>query len=200
MLEVLLAAFKDVSSVFGLILALSVGAGSAAMWLQQGALKEPGHDRDRLLRSLRLGGDLRRHYVFWVTRALNWIDRFLGDAGKAAQSLRVPFIRNRRRAPYWTGWSFDKCALLAVVYPFMGMFATWVWAGEAGEVGETLGLTKASPWVRIVALVMVLWMIFALARSRRATGWRSVLWLLAAVGAYAAVGAVAGAVAVVGAS
>ena len=179
MLEVLVVAFKEVSWVLGLILALAVGAASAAMWLQQGALKESGHDRDRLLRSLRLGGDLRRHYVFWVTRALNRLDRFLGDAGKAAQSLRVPFIRNRRPAPYWTGWSFDTCALLAVMYPIWGMVAIWACAGEAGEIGETLSLAAHAPLqVRVVVGVMVAVALFAFSQFVRSSGWRLVFWFL----------------------
>jgi len=64
MLDVLYAAFNEGgSSVLGLIIVVSSGIAGAAMWLQEGALKEEGRDRDRLIRSPRLGGDLRRHYV-----------------------------------------------------------------------------------------------------------------------------------------
>src|SRR5664279_2848103 len=86
--------------VLVVIVAASLIVAGWAMWLQEGALEEPGRDRDRLIRSLRLGGSWRRHYVFWVTRALNRVDRFLGDADKAAWSLASP-VGNHRQAPYW---------------------------------------------------------------------------------------------------
>ena len=144
--DILLDRIKELSPTLALIVVIALGAAGIAMWFQEGALKEPGHDRDRLVRSLRLGGDLRRHYVFWVSRALNRVDRFLGDDGKAEWSLRVRLIDNHRPAPYWTGWSFDKCALLAVVYPLAAMFCTWAWAGEAGD--------RRRPWVRCGHVVL----------------------------------------------
>ena len=167
--------------VAGLILALAVVLGGATMWLQGGALKAPGPDRDRLLRSLEVGGDLRRLYVFWLTRVLNRVDRLLGDADKAAFSLPSPF-GNREPAPYWTGWSFDVCALLAVVYPLLGVFAGWVWTGDAGAVGRGLGMSAAAPpTLRGTAALVLVAVAFALRQHVRSDGWRATLWFVAAV-------------------
>ena len=186
--DILLDRIKELSPTLALIVVIALGAAGIAMWFQEGALKEPGHDRDRLVRSLRLGGDLRRHYVFWVSRALNRVDRFLGDDGKAEWSLRVRLIDNHRPAPYWTGWSFDKCALLAVVYPLAAMFCTWAWAGEAGEFGDALGFAVAtSSWRRAIVLVFVVGCGIAITDYVRSSGWRSYLAFAFAVALVAAV-------------
>ncbi len=183
--------------VWGLILALAAGLGGAAVWLQGGALQAPGPDRDRLLRSLEIGGDLRRLYVFWLTRGLNRVDRFLGDAGKAAFSLPSPF-GNRERAPYWTGWSFETCALITLAYPLLGVFAAWVWTGDAGLAGRGLGLSAATPPSGRLAVVAGLTVaglaIRQGARNHRrfGDGWRATSWfaVAAAIGATNAVAGV----------
>jgi hypothetical protein len=171
---------QDVSAILGLILAVSSVIAGLAMWLQEGALKEEGPDRDRLIRSLRLGGDLRRHYVFWVTRALNRVDRFLGDADKADCSLPSPF-GNRQAKPYWTGWSFDVCALIALVYPIMSMIATWLWTADGGELGAVLGLpTGAALRDRVISAVLIVWIVFAVWKLVRSDGWQRAVWFVAA--------------------
>ena len=99
--------------------------------------------RLRLRTALAAGGHLRRSYVQLLTPALDRLDRFLGDADKAAYSLPSPF-GNREPQSYWTGWSFDRCALLAVVYPLLSLFAVWGWTGESGPIAEFLGMERGT--------------------------------------------------------
>lgn len=211
MFSPLFALLKEVlpSSIIGLIVMVSIIIAGAAMWLQEGALKEEGRDRDRLIRSLRLGGDWRRHYVYWITRALNRVDRFLGDADKADCSLPSPF-GNRRAEPYWTGWSFGVCALIALGYPIMSMIATWIWAGDGGELAVVLGLPAgAAPRDRAIVAALIVWVGFVVWKSARNHLWRSAFWLAAGFVAAVSVsvsvsasgsGAVFGAIALCGAS
>ena len=104
-----------------------------------GALKEPGPDRDDLIQALCLGGHLRLLYIHWITKALNRADRILRDHDKAALSLRLPFGRWPER-PYWTGWSFDVSALIAVVYPVL-------WRKrKTGTIEHPSGMSTLSAW------------------------------------------------------
>ncbi len=198
MLDVAVGLTKELSSIFALIVVLSCGAGLLVIKRWDGALKDAGTDRDRLLRSLRLGGNPRRYYVFLIGKALNRADRLLRDADKADLSLPSPF-GNRKPAPYWTGWSFDVCALIAVAYPLTSLFLTWVLTGEAGELGNRLGLREGhvAGWRWTVVAAMG-WMVFALWRAKRTSGWRAMVWLIGAGAGSCAVaigGAIAGVVA-----
>ena len=175
-------------SALVLILLAAVLMYVTAMKHWEGALKEPGPDRYELVRALRLGGHPRLLYIHWIAKALNRADRILGDADKAGLSLRLPFGR-WPRYPYWTGWSFDVCALIGVVYPVGGLFLTWLATGDAGEIGGILRLQQgADGWQRLLAGVAVVWGIFATIKSMRADGWRSMLWLVSLAGVVAGVG------------
>src|SRR3954454_8899602 len=57
--------------------------------------------RERLRTALQAGGHWRRLYIQLLTPALDWLDRFLGDADTAEFSLPSPF-RNREARPCWT--------------------------------------------------------------------------------------------------
>ena len=179
-MDSLVAAAGEIFGPFwGLILALAAGLGGLAMWLQGAAVRQPGPDRERLLQSLQVGGDLRQLYVFWLTRALNRVDRFLGDADKAACSLPSPF-GNRVRWPYWTGWSFDVCALIAVVYPILGVLAAWVWTDDVGRIGRALGLSATTPAAWRLLIVTGLAIAVFVTRRREpivVREWPTALWL-----------------------
>ena len=116
MQEFLTTLIKDEISVpLALCIAVAIIATKWVGGRWKTALKEPGGDRDELINTLKLGGDLRLHYVRLVSAALNRVDRFLGDADKAAQSIPSPF-GNRYPARYWTGFSFDVCALTHLIH------------------------------------------------------------------------------------
>jgi hypothetical protein len=156
--------------------------------------------RERLRTALHAGGHWRRLYIQLLTPALDRLDRFLGDADKASFSLRSPF-GNREAHPYWTCWSFDRCALLALVYPLLSLFVVWVWTGESGPIAEWLKMKHGAPWwSRLVAAISVALLIFAFRRAFRASGWRGLGWFAFAIfvtGAGVVTGAGAGAVAVI---
>lgn len=114
----------------------------------------------------------------------------MGDAGRADQSLPSPF-GNRHRYPYWTGRSFDRCTLLALVYPLLSLFAVWVWTGEDGELVRFLGLMPESDgWHRGPVMAALSFEFFSFWRGLRAEGWRQIGWLaVGGAGAFAVAGA-----------
>jgi hypothetical protein len=172
-----------------LLVSVAFGFLEAKHW--RGALQEPGHDRERLRSFLKEGGNLRLGYINLITRALDWLDRFLGDHDKAELSLRLPFGHWPTR-PYWTGWSFDKCMLLAMVYPALTMFITWAATGDVGELGSNLGLHAIPRYLGAAALALVLWiMIGAWLANHRESPW-SLVWLASVAAASAGAGAIAG--------
>jgi hypothetical protein len=164
-------------TLLGPILIGAALAGWAAHHFAAADLEDPA-GRQRVRVALEAGGRWRRLYVFLLTRGLNRLDRFLGDADKAAFSLPSPF-RNREAWPYWTGWSFDRCALLALIYPLASLFAVWVWTGQAGAIGNLIGFYAAIPsWSRAAVAVAIGVIAFAFQRAFR--GRQRVLWLTAA--------------------
>ena len=176
----------------GLIATIALAAGGIAYAFAAAELKNAA-GRQRLREALQAGGHWRRLYVQLLTPALDRLDRFLGDAGKAAFSLPSPFS-NRDPHPYWTGWSFDRCALLALIYPLLSLFAVWVWTGESGPIAEFLGMKQGTVWwSRFLAAALTVFIAFAYWRAVRNTGWSSPLWAGAAAVGAAFAGAGAGA-------
>ena len=148
----------------GSIFFLAILISGASAWLLEGALKEPGHDRDQLLRNLERGGSFKALYVAGLTHALDKLDGWIGDAEGS-------------RWRYWSGLAFDRCALLAVVYPLLGIFLTWIWVGEPGVLGDALGLSAGVPaWARLITAAAVLFFGFQMTGSGARFGWRQLLW------------------------
>lgn len=126
-------------------------------------------------------------YARMVERALDWTDSFFGDAGKAAQSWWPRAFGLREAAPLWTAASYDKCLLIALVYPIACIYAVWAFSGQAGDAGAALGLIEgagAAHIGRITNIVVMIgsWIVFA-----RAKGWKRFAGfsLAAVLGAFA---------------
>jgi hypothetical protein len=87
---------------------------------------------DALRNGLAEGNLAARLYAGWLTRFLDWIDRFFGDAGKADQTLFPHAFGLRTPAPLWTAPAFDRCLLLALLYPIATIFVIWAVTGHVG--------------------------------------------------------------------
>jgi hypothetical protein len=125
---------------------------------------------------LQTGGHWRRLYVQLLTLALVRLDQFLDAFDKAIFLLPSPF-GNREARPYWTEWSLDRCALLALVYPLLSLFVVWLRTGESSPIAEWLGMQyAASYWSRCVSATPVVLIILAFWQAQRTTSWRCLLW------------------------
>jgi hypothetical protein len=167
--------------------------------LAQGAQPEGSIERqdyDKLRASLTGGNLAARLYAKWLTAFLDWIERFFGDAGMADRTLFPRAFGLKTPAPLWTAPAFDRCLLLALLYPFATIFVIWAISGHVGPAESALGLRpEVRGWSRVLLAAAIGFSSFAFWRGARARGWKSRFWIAAAfagAGAFAFAGAVAG--------
>jgi len=113
---------------------------------------------------------------------LAWIDRFFDS--DQVPSHRVLFLNEP--AHVWTVTAYDRCLLLALIYPIIAIFFCWTIAGHVGPAESALGLKEAHGWLRAgttgsLVLIGVTFFKFA-----RAEGLPKFFWGVTALCAYAA--------------
>jgi hypothetical protein len=116
--------------------------------LAQGSKPEGSIERrdyDRLRASLKEGNLAARLYARWLTKFLDWIERFFGDAGMADRTLFPHAFGLKTPAPQWTAPAFDRCLLLALNYPIATIFLIWAISGHVGPAEAALGLQPDLP-------------------------------------------------------
>jgi len=158
------------------------------------------HERaayDTLRGSLAEGGLAARTYARRLSAALDAVDRFFGDAGMADRTLWPRAFGLRTPAPLWTAPAFDRCLLLALLYPIATIFVMWAVSGHVGPAEHALGLSPDLPgWRRASASAGLAFASFAFWRGARAPGLLAMLEWYAVAGVGAVAAAVAGAAAV----
>jgi hypothetical protein len=128
---------------------------------QEGSLERKDYDA---LRASLTGGNLAaRLYAGGLTRFLDAVDRFFGDAGMAGRSAFPHAFGLRTPAPLWTPRAFDRCLFLALVYPIATIFIIWAVSGHAGPAEVVLGLKPNVPgWSRGFAAAVAAFVGFAI--------------------------------------
>ncbi len=115
-----------------------------------------------------------RIYAEWLSRFLDWIERFFGDQGSAGQrafGLRKPVSLR-------TGSAFDICLLLAFIYPLGIIFITWMVSGAVGPAEAALHFQPESPvWRRTLAATGVALCVFIVSRPARRYRWGAVVFV-----------------------
>jgi hypothetical protein len=156
----------------------------------EGSLERQDYDK---LRASLVGGNLAaRQYAKWHTAFLDWIERFFGDSGMVDRTLFPHAFGLRQPAPLWTARAFDRCLLLAFIYPIATIFLIWGIAGHFGPAEAALGLQPdRHSWWRTFAVVLAVFGGFSIWRAARMVGWKSVAWS-GVVGASAGTGMVIG--------
>jgi hypothetical protein len=130
---------------------------------------------DALRNSLSEGNLAARLYAERLTRFLHWVDRFFGDADISDRTLYAHAFGLRTLAPLWTAPAFERCLLLAFLYPILTIFLIWVISGDIGPAGFALRLPSDLPtWERTLGLVGFVFMASMLARE----GWFSGMCLI----------------------
>jgi hypothetical protein len=124
--------------------------------LAQGAQPEGSEERkdyDKLRASLAGDNLAARLYAKWLTSFLDWVERFFGDAGTADRTLFPRAFGLKTPAPLWTAPAFDRCLLLALIYPIATIFLIWTISGHVGPAEAALGLPHDLPgWRRGLAV------------------------------------------------
>jgi MFS family permease len=112
---------------------------------------------DALRLSLIQGGLPARIYSERLRAVLDAVDRFVGDAGKAEGTLWPQAFGLKRRVPLWTPQAFDRCLLLALLYPVVTIVVMWVASRHVGPAEDALHLrTGMRGWQRGGILVPML--------------------------------------------
>lgn len=156
---------------------------------------------DALRASLAEGNMAARFYAEWLARFLDWVDRFFGDAAIADRTLFPHAFGLTTPASLWTAPAFDRCLLLAFIYPIVTIFVIWAISGQIGPAEAALGLRPdLSGWERALAGVAIGVAVFAMWRAIEERGLRRVAWglpgyLLACAAGFSVAGAIGGALA-----
>jgi hypothetical protein len=107
-------------------------------------------------------------------------------------------------APLWTAPAFDRCLLLALIYPVVTIFVIWAISGHFGPAESALGLrADVSGWQKAVSVGSLGFAVVGTWRSFLTRGRRRLIWLFSGVAGVvassaAATGAITGAVDVAG--
>jgi hypothetical protein len=155
---------------------------------------------DRLRHNVSTGGLAAETYARRLTAALDAVDRFFGDAGIADRTLFPRAFGLRRPAPLWTAPAFDRCLLLALVYPIATVFIVWVVSGHVGPAEHALLLGEDVPsWRRAGALVAITAAVCGGWLAARPTSWSRFQWIIGTIvvggaGSFAGAGAFEGTV------
>jgi ABC-type sugar transport system permease subunit len=122
-------------------------------------------------------------YNRWLRIALEKVDAFFGDAGRKDSSWIARALHLETDGPRWTAPAFDRCLLLALIYPIVTVFAVWAFSGHMGLAERALVLPPDDPasrhpdlW-RGLSFLSAAFCGYAWYRSGRAHGPKStVLW------------------------
>jgi hypothetical protein len=123
---------------------------------------------DALRESPAEGNIAARLYAERLTRFLDWVERFFGDAGMADRTLFPHAFGLRNPAPLWTAPALDRCLLLALFYPILTIFVIWAVTGHVGPAEASLRLNPNLPaWQRAGAAMALGCSLFISRRSRQ---------------------------------
>jgi hypothetical protein len=108
---------------------------------------------ERLRTNLTEGNLATRLYIRWLSATLSAVARFFGDAEKAKETLFPHAFGLRGPAvPLWTATAFDRCMLIALIYPVVTIFLFWIASGHVGPAEAALGMDpRTEPWRRDIA-------------------------------------------------
>ena len=83
----------------------------------------------------------------------------------------------RTPTPLWTAPAFDRCLLLALLYPAAMILIMWTVSGHVGPAEHTLLLRSGVPgWERAGMPIGIAAAWYCLRRYQRSTGWATLMW------------------------
>lgn len=159
---------------------------------KEGKLSPERAGYDKLRCSLADETAIARIYAKRLTAFLDWAERFFGDEGRESRGPFHHFLQLQRPSPLWTAAAFDRCLLLALLYPILTIFLIWGISGHVGPAEKALGLPEGvDGWQRHVAVLLLPFAIaFGYWRSthrtkRKPSVWRGVAFAGASGGVFA---------------
>jgi hypothetical protein len=147
---------------------------------------ERREEYNSLRQQLSEGGTPANVYNRWLALILDKVDIFFGDSGRNDKSLIARILHLETNGPRWTAPAFDRCLLLAVIYPVITIFAVWSFSGHAGLAEQALFLQKDDPFDyyaglhRLLTAAQMLLAAYATYRALPVTSYKSLLWFILA--------------------
>lgn len=133
---------------------------------------------DQLRDGLTAESGIGARYSLLVNETLARVDRFFGDAGRADRSLFPRFLGLRAPAPLWTAWSYDRCLLIALVYPLAVILFVWAVSGHVGPAEAALELKAGgSGWRRGLVFGGGVAMLVGVFHVLGNQPWRAFMWI-----------------------
>jgi hypothetical protein len=153
-----------------------------------GSAEPSGSEKYKTYRALRTGietgGRATEVYASQLVAFLTWIDAFFGDSKRAEDAVRpvepAKWLRKlgfQRVYPMWTVPSYDRCLLLALIYPLAVIFISWVISGEVSKAEQALRLPPTDFLYRVLAGCGVLTLSFSLYKAVKASGRPAWVWV-----------------------
>jgi hypothetical protein len=172
----LATALTTILAVFGGISALTF---SMMYQRYRGVLASGGAPRgsparatyDTLRESLSGENLVARIYVQRLRAFLDGMERFFGDVGMADRTLFPKFFGLKTSAPLWTAPAFERCLLLALIYPIVTIVLIWTISGHIGPAEAALHLPPGTSGLRRAAgMALICFSAFAWRRCYRVEG------------------------------
>jgi hypothetical protein len=145
-LRLFLVAIGILAVFFGRRYYLILGGGGERSGSERRAQFDDLHHR------LADGGTPAIVYNRWLKFALGKVDYFFSDAGRNDKSWIARLLYLETHGPRWTAPAFDRCLLLALVYPCIAIFVTWALSGHVGVAERALLLEPDDPTAHYPAL------------------------------------------------
>ena len=162
-LSIGIASFLILFGIIGSVTAAAAGTilgGATAYYLRifnsyglESATPEQRQKFDSFKAQLEAGGRVSVIYERTLTRALNAVDRFFGDADPAVKTLWPGAFGFTGQAPFWTAPSYDRCLLIALIYPLVMIYAVWGYSGHVGPGEAALDLREAAEGLRRLLVI-----------------------------------------------
>ncbi len=173
--------WNDWRSIMPTTLAAAFAIASVRYWIVLGYGASPPRSAERArynrLRSgLREGGEVGQRYEQMLRAALDWVDRRCGDKDQSGPEWAAWLVGLKRSGPLWTARSYDRCLLLALLYPVAMIYLFWGGSGHVGPAEAALGLSATSTllwrFVFLICLALTGFAWFRAARGASELGWR----------------------------
>jgi len=109
-------------------------------------------------------------YLRLLNNVLTAITHFFDDTpyppspGRSSTTLSHPFTHNP-----WTARSYDRCLLLAFLYPLFGVLCFWIVYGDEGKIGTWIILPETEWYWRLLIASLIAFIIiisWTIKRSR----------------------------------
>lgn len=132
---------------------------------------------NRFRATLSEGGLFKWIFFYGIQNFLLALQRFFLDADKKSSAFTRRTFGLKEPSPLWTAPAFDRCLLLAVIYPLTSIILFWSVIPEVNQAQKVLHLPQElEPWQRGLIFGILVGEIIAVWNIIRRGSWYSAIW------------------------